>query len=258
MHVELQYLDILIVSCLSMPQFDIGIPYLAHQHGMMCRVYSWLQCDPRSNWYVLTWLHVWPVTFCFDIGTCIYHYEKCVTYIHDPNMTLTFDLKVKFIGFLKWPRVWGTAFVSFDSHTKFGLWMNHHGTINFYLHHVCLTLTFDPIDFYWQFYFTWICLLFFLHNKFYSHCAFSQHTNMWVARGILMQWVLRWGPQDWKYGPSNTCVVSAYGWSHYSVNGNNKWDRMTSFSLFLTHSRCQEETNIWQFASYTLKSDRKP
>ena len=41
--------------------FDIGIPYLAH--GSITK-------------------------------------RGCVKYIHDPDMTLTFDLKVKFIGFM--------------------------------------------------------------------------------------------------------------------------------------------------------------
>ena len=44
--------------------------------------------------------------------------KRCVTYIHDPNTTLTFDLKVEFIGFMTWLCVWATAsFVLWHSHT---------------------------------------------------------------------------------------------------------------------------------------------
>ena len=51
-------------------------------------------------------IRVRPITFFwFDIGLpylahgCI-TMRRCVTYIHDPDATLNFDLKVKFIGFL--------------------------------------------------------------------------------------------------------------------------------------------------------------
>ena len=38
----------------------------------------------------------------------------CVAYIHDPDRTLTFDLKVKFIGFMTWFYVRDTTFLSID------------------------------------------------------------------------------------------------------------------------------------------------
>ena len=53
-----------------------------------------------------TCIHVWPIPFPrFDI--CLPNLthgcntvRRCVAYIHDPNTTLIFDLKVKFTGFL--------------------------------------------------------------------------------------------------------------------------------------------------------------
>ena len=51
-------------------------------------------------------IRVWTITFLwFDIRLsylahgCI-TIRRCVAYIHDPDTTLNFDLKVKFIGFL--------------------------------------------------------------------------------------------------------------------------------------------------------------
>ena len=38
----------------------------------------------------------------------------CVRYIHDPDTTLNFDLKVKFIGFMTWLCVQASAFLFFD------------------------------------------------------------------------------------------------------------------------------------------------
>ena len=51
-------------------------------------------------------IRVRPITFLwFDIGLPYFAHgcitmRRCVTYIHDPDTTLNFDLKVKFIGFL--------------------------------------------------------------------------------------------------------------------------------------------------------------
>ena len=114
----------------------------------MIPVFS-LSLTSRSNRYVLTWLYIRPVTFCFDIGISYLAQasitmRQCVTYIHDPNMTLTFDLKVKFIGFFEMASCLGHSFVSFDSHTYW-----EHKSITMgpskYHYHVCLTLTFDLI-----------------------------------------------------------------------------------------------------------------
>ena len=56
-----------------------------------------------------TWCHYgqWGLWFWFDIGLpylahgCI-TIRPCVARIHDPDMTLTFDINVKFIWFLTW------------------------------------------------------------------------------------------------------------------------------------------------------------
>ena len=61
--------------CPSVCWFDFGLPYLAHGSTTM---------------------------------------RGCVKYIHDPDTTLTFDLKVKFIGFMTWLCVQASAFLSFD------------------------------------------------------------------------------------------------------------------------------------------------
>ena len=74
--------------------------------------------------------------FCyFDIGlTYLAHgsitKRGCVKYIHDPDMTLTFDFKVTFIGFMTWLCVQASPFLSFvRSHTLLCKWVYHHGTM---------------------------------------------------------------------------------------------------------------------------------
>ena len=69
-------------------------------------------------------IRVRPITFLwFDIGLpymahgCI-TMRRCVVYIHDPDTTLNFDLKVQFIGFLTCFRV---RFIIF-----FGLTLAYH------------------------------------------------------------------------------------------------------------------------------------
>ena len=68
----------------------------------------------------LSYLCVQPViSVCFDIGIPYLAHGSItmvggVAYIHDPDMTLTFDLKVKFIGFITWLFVLARAFLSFD------------------------------------------------------------------------------------------------------------------------------------------------
>ena len=73
--------------------FDIGIPYLTHG----------------------------PITM-----------RGCVKYIHDPDRTLTFDLKIKFIGLMTWLCVQVSVsfpLTKYDYHTLFGMWVYHHGTM---------------------------------------------------------------------------------------------------------------------------------
>ena len=91
----------------------------------MCRIHSnpetTLTFDLKVKFIgFLTCLPVPPATFvCFDISILyLAHGSKtirqCVKNIHDPDIALTFDLKVKIIGFLTWLRVRSTAFLSFD------------------------------------------------------------------------------------------------------------------------------------------------
>ena len=81
-------------------------------------------------------IRVRPITFLwFDIGLpylahgCI-TMRRCVAYIHDPDTTLNFDLKIKLIGFLTCFRVRPiTFFLVWHWATIFGTWVYHHKTI---------------------------------------------------------------------------------------------------------------------------------
>ena len=111
-----------------------------YHHKTMCRVHSWSRLDvdlwPPGQFYrLLSCLHVQPVTsVSFDIGIPYLAHGSitkrgCVKYIHDPDMTLTFDLKVKFIGFMTWLCLGLTFFVLWHSHTLLCMWVYHHGTM---------------------------------------------------------------------------------------------------------------------------------
>ena len=74
--------------------------------------------------------------FCFlwlwhiILGTWVYQNETMCHDIHDPDMTLTFYLKVKFIVFFKKASRSGHSFfVLWHSCTIFGTWESHHGTM---------------------------------------------------------------------------------------------------------------------------------
>ena len=84
-----------------------------YHHTTMCRVHPWSRFDvdllPQGQIYrLLSCLLVRPLTFVsFDIGIpCLAHgsitIRGGVKYIHDPDMTLNCDLKVKFIGSMTW------------------------------------------------------------------------------------------------------------------------------------------------------------
>ena len=128
----------------------------------------------------------------------------CVKYIHDPDMTLTFDLKVKFIGFMTWLCVQASPFLSFG----IVILCYAFGCITMvrcvtYSHELCMTLTFDisiKIIFS-QCILIWpdVFSLWHRHTKFLHMgvspwdmlCTFSTLvwlwplTYMWVAGGIL-------------------------------------------------------------------------
>ena len=61
-----------------------------------------------------------PITFFLDwhwltiFGTWVSPKRRCVAYIHDPDTTLSFDLNVKFIGFLTCFRVRSITFLKID------------------------------------------------------------------------------------------------------------------------------------------------
>ena len=92
---------------------DIGLQYLAHGCITVRRCAAYIH-DPDTTLNFdlkvkfiefLTCFCVRPITFFWiDIGLpylahgCI-NIRWCFTYIHDPDSMLTFDLKVKFIGF---------------------------------------------------------------------------------------------------------------------------------------------------------------
>ena len=95
--------------------FDIGLPYSAHGCISMKQCVAHIH-DPDTTLTFdlmlkfIGFLHngVRPITlFWFDIGLpylahgCI-TIRQCVANIYDPNTTLTFDLKVKSIGFMTW------------------------------------------------------------------------------------------------------------------------------------------------------------
>ena len=76
--------------------------------------------DPNSN------INLWPKDQLYRFLSCLTHnfcllwhwltgsitMRRCVIYTHDPDTTLTFDLKINFIGFMTWLCVWPTAFLS--------------------------------------------------------------------------------------------------------------------------------------------------
>ena len=82
--------------------FDNGLLYLAHPCITMRHSWSQYHVDlwPQGK---ITWLITfWGVDIAipyFAHGSIIM--RGCVTYIHNPDLTLTFDLKVKFLGFCR-------------------------------------------------------------------------------------------------------------------------------------------------------------
>ena len=127
---------------------------------MILNIYShyYTPCERSSGGYIEITLsvrlsvqiRVQPITFLwFDIGLpylahgCI-TMTRCVAYIHDPDTTLNFDLKVKFIGFLTCFRVRPITFLWFD----IGIPYLEHGCITMrrcvaYIHDPDTTLNFD-------------------------------------------------------------------------------------------------------------------
>ena len=124
-------------------------------HKTMCHIHLWSRFDvdlwpPGQIYRLLSCLHVWPVTsVSFDIGIPYLAHgsitiRECIKYIHDPDMTLTFDLNVKFIGFMTWLCVQASVFLSFDivilCLARECITMVQCVS---YIHELCMTLTFD-------------------------------------------------------------------------------------------------------------------
>ena len=110
--------------------FDIGLPYLPYASITMRGIIAFIRDpvltltfdinDQGQNYRFLSYLCVKPITsVCFDIGISYLAHgsitmKGCFSYVCDHVMTLTFDLEVKFIGFITWLCVRATAFLSFD------------------------------------------------------------------------------------------------------------------------------------------------
>ena len=121
---------------------------------MFC-IHSWsrfhLDLWPLDQIYRFLWrLRVLPITsVCFDIGIPYLAHvsitmSACVTFIHDPDRTCIFDLKVQFIRCMTWFCVRTTAFLSFDIVI---LWLARECITMVqcvaYIPDRCMTLTFD-------------------------------------------------------------------------------------------------------------------
>ena len=95
----------------------------------------------------------------------------CVTYIHDPDTTLIFDLKIKYIGFLTCLQVRPVISVCFD----ICLPCLEQGSITMrgyvaYIHNPNTTLTFDPKVKFIGF-LTWLCV----RTTFFCPLTYSYH-----------------------------------------------------------------------------------
>ena len=136
------------VSCFW---FDSGFPYLTHECITVRQYVAYIHDPLRSNlqgfWHGFVsgpLLFIW-----FDIGLPYLGHasvtmRECIVCILDPDRILTFDLKVKFIGFMTWLCVQASAFLSFDIVI---LCLAHQCIIIVwcvaYIHYLCMTLTFD-------------------------------------------------------------------------------------------------------------------
>ena len=102
----------------------------------------------------LTCVCVWSIaSVCFDIAISYMAHrsitiKRCVEKIHDHNLMLTFNLKVKVIGFLKCLYVQSVTSVCFYIGIEYLAWDYHHGIITMrgwvaYIHDPNTMLTLD-------------------------------------------------------------------------------------------------------------------
>ena len=160
-----------------------------YHHKTMCSVHSWSRYDlelwPKCQ---IICLCVRAITFSwFDSGLPHLAHRsitmrRCDMSIHVPDSMLTFDLKVKCIGFMTFLCVQASALLSYDIVIYF-VWHEYITMVwcVVYIHELCMTLTsnlnikiiFSPWIWVWQDVFA----LWHRHTKFW-HMGVSPWDNM--------------------------------------------------------------------------------
>ena len=187
--------------------FDICLPYVAHGSFTMRRCDKYIHVPDLMLTFdfkvkflgILSCLHVRTVTSVgFHIGIPYLAHgsitvRECVKYIHDPNTTLTFNLKVKFIGFMTWFCVQGSAFLFYNivilCLALECITMVQSVT---YIHELCLTLTFDrnkKIFAPWVWVWRDVFAFWYKHTK-YRHMDVSPWDNMCTFLTLVWPWPL--------------------------------------------------------------------
>ena len=90
--------------------FDIGLPYPAYGSFTIRQCIMYIHdLDTTMNYAieikfieVLTCFHVRTITSVFLDVSIPYLAHGSITMVHDPYTMLTFDFKIRFIGFLAW------------------------------------------------------------------------------------------------------------------------------------------------------------
>ena len=128
---NLDYLDVSIIlhiyscKCFSYMKLPTNVFLRWHYQGPEGKIYRVLNMffRPAHNFF---WFYI---GLPFLAHRCI-TMRRWVAYIHDPDMTLNFDLKVKFIGFLTCFCVRPiTFFLVLHWLTILGTWVTHHETM---------------------------------------------------------------------------------------------------------------------------------
>ena len=151
-----------LLSCLHVRpvtslSFDIGIPYLTHGSIIMRGCVKYIHCPDTSTltFYLkvkfigfMTWLYVQTSGFflSFDIVILCLAREcipmiRCVAYIYELCMTLTFDLNIKII-FPPWIWVWQDVFALWHSTKVWHMGVSPWDNV-VYILDLNMTLTFD-------------------------------------------------------------------------------------------------------------------
>ena len=99
--------------------FDLEVKFIGFNYTMR----PWPLTSKSNIGFCNVFMSDLLLLFAFDIGILYLAHgaikmRGCVKYIHDHDMTLTFDPKVKFRGFMTWLCVQASAFFShWHSHT---------------------------------------------------------------------------------------------------------------------------------------------